>query len=208
MTVKKQSIDRVRLLKYLIEALDSARIGNIKDIDKISRVIQDLGLRKTTSIDWDHVLQEVTYIYEIPKKDKEYTKVVKLDKLALFFTIFSFLGLIVIGVATYLFKNIFLYNISIIITLISVNLIYIIRFYTSMKINKIYLSHIDDLEEHGIILKEAINTLLPRLRSELKKNNFSLDDFKLNLKLIDYKWILVKKKLSFIRSGYEVVFRK
>ncbi len=204
----KPTGNRIRAFKFLIEALDSARIGDAKNIEKIDLVIQDLNLKKTTTLDWENVLNEVKYISEIPKRDKAYSLILKLNKIISFLTILSFLGLIVMALAFYTIKNFLIYNLSIIITLISVNLIYIIRFYISMKINKVYLSHIDELEIHGKILRDAVNILLPRLRSELKKNKISLDDFVLELKLTDYQWIKIKKKPSFLRSGYKVTFSK
>jgi len=204
----ESSLKRIRQLKYLIEALDSSRIGNVRNIARISDLIDDLELEKSSSVDWKKVLDEIEYIYEIPKKDKEYTKILRLEKFSLILAFLSFIGIIGMGIAMYAFKNFFIYNFSLVLALLAINMAYIIKFYVSIKINKIYLAHIDELEKHGNIVKEAINFLLPKLRAELKKARYPLEDFRLNLKLVDYDWISVRKKPSILRSSYEVVFKK
>lgn len=202
------SLKRIRQLKYLIEALDSSRIGNVRSIARISDLIDDLELEKSSSVDWKKVLDEIEYIYEIPKKDKEYTKILRLEKFSLILAFLSFIGIIGMGIAMYAFKNFFIYNFSLVFALLAINTAYIIKFYVGIKMNKIYLAHIDELEKHGNMVKKAINFLLPKLRAELKKARYPLEDFRLNLKLVDYDWISVRKKPSILRSSYEVVFKK
>lgn len=195
---------RISALVGLIEGLDSVRVGIHSDLRKLRRLSSEVD-DLSSVIDWSRIFQCSEYILRIPEKSPRYAKLRRLEKLSSHLLLASFAGLIVSILLTYIISGLQVSFYSLFVVLVLTNIAYVLRFYVSNSIGKIYTERIKELEEYGKPIREAINKLIARLRAELKRIGHNPRGFKLRLKLIDYRGIEVVKKPSLLRGEYIVV---
>ena len=189
--------NRAKKIKRAIEILDSFRAKKIFNATEVLKIFTELGYEGEI---WDKVKDIVYNVAVYPTKHEIYPKLKSYDSMASKLLIISFIGLIASTVLTFLGKEPVLTFLILMLTLIMVNVAYLMKLYVSSKLRKIY-SQVD-IDEYSEDLKKAINLLMARLRGEVKKAKIPLEDIKIKLYFDDYTGIKVvsRKKNVFIAS--------
>lgn len=195
--------DRIRKILFLIRSLDRIRAGLYSDLSKVEEVIEELGL-SDHPVKWDDVLSEAKEIAKIPRKDPSFKNI---DLMVRISSSMTFLGIIEVIISTVLMFTGMAPALSFSLLLSAfmvTNISYVLRTYASSKIKRIYLERKEEVERHGEVLKRAVDSLLIRLRSELKKIRRLPSEVRIKLMFADYSNIKVVKKPSRFRRSYVV----
>ncbi len=188
--------NRAKKIKRAIELLDSLRARQIYNATEVLKIFTELGYEGEI---WEKTKDIVYDIAVLPTKHEDYPKLKSYDNIASKLLLFSFIGLIVSTVMTFMNYEPYLTFIIITITLITVNISYLLKLYISSKLRRIYSQA--DIEKYDEDFKKAINLLIARLRGELKKAKIPVENVELKLYFDDYTGIKIlrtKKKLYFV----------
>jgi len=200
--------ERVRKLRKLIEALDGYRVGRYTSLDKVERLIHELGLKPPYS--WEEVKRDVEAILALPASSPEFKRVEKMDRRASLLTrlnLLLLLGALLLYALRVWYPSLLLDVIVlalIVTSLIVVNVIYYIRAYTTVRISALYAERLPELEKLGRRLKAVVEYLLRQLKRELRAAGFDPRSYRLKLWLPDYSGIKIVKKPGRLSAKYEV----
>lgn len=188
MSPAEMARDRAKKIKRAIELLDSLRARRTFNATEVLKIFTELGYEGEI---WEKTKDIVYDVAVLPTKHESYPKLKTYDSVASKLLLFSFIGLIVSTAMTFMNYEPYLTFIVITITLITVNISYILKLYISSKLRRIYSQA--DIERYDEDLKKAINTLIARLRGELKKAKIPLESVELKLYFSDYNGIKILK---------------
>lgn len=201
-------MDKVKVLKGLIEALDGFRIGRYTSLERVERAIVELNLK--LPYDWEEIKEDIRAILSLPQTSPAYKRLEKLDRLATKLTRLNFV-LLLLALATYLARfwlSSLLLDVTalalIVVALIIVNAAYSLRVYVSARVDAIYAEMLPELEKRGKRLKVVVNHLLRLLRRELVVRKYDLETFTLRLWVPDYSGIKIVKKPGRFSTRYVV----
>jgi len=201
-------MDKVKVLKGLIEALDSFRIGRYTSLERVERAIVELNLK--LPYDWEEIKEDIRAILSLPQTSPAYKRLEKLDRLATKFTRLNFV-LLLLALAAYLARfwlSSLLLDVMalalIVVALIIVNAAYSLRVYVSAKVDAIYAEMLPELEKRGERLKAVVNHLIRLLRRELVARKYDLETFTLRLWVPDYSGIKIVRKPGRFSTRYVV----
>ncbi|MEM1690345.1 MAG: hypothetical protein QXG48_01270 [Thermofilaceae archaeon] len=201
-------MDKVKLLKGLIEALDGFRIGRYTSLERVERAIVELNLK--LPYDWEEIKEDIRAILSLPQTSPAYKRLEKLDRLATKFTRLNFV-LLLLALAAYLARfwlSSLLLDVMalalIVVALIIVNAAYSLRVYVSAKVDAIYAEMLPELEKRGERLKAVVNHLIRLLRRELVARKYDLETFTLRLWVPDYSGIKIVRKPGRFSTRYVV----
>lgn len=201
-------MDKVKVLKGLIEALDGFRIGRYTSLERVERAIVELNLK--LPYDWEEIKEDIRAILSLPQTSPAYKRLEKLDRLATKLTRLNFV-LLLLALATYLARfwlSSLLLDVTalalIVVALIIVNAAYSLRVYVSARVDAIYAEMLPELEKRGKRLKVVVNHLLRLLRRELVVRKYDLETFTLRLWVPDYSGIKIVRKPGRFSTRYVV----
>lgn len=201
-------MDKVKVLKGLIEALDGFRIGRYTSLERVERAIVELNLK--LPYDWEEIKEDIRAILSLPQTSPAYKRLEKLDRLATKFTRLNFV-LLLLALAAYLARfwlSSLLLDVMalalIVVALIIVNAAYSLRVYVSAKVDAIYAEMLPELEKRGERLKAVVNHLIRLLRRELVARKYDLETFTLRLWVPDYSGIKIVRKPGRFSTRYVV----
>ncbi|MEM4679563.1 MAG: hypothetical protein QXL98_01350 [Thermofilaceae archaeon] len=201
-------MDKVKVLKGLIEALDGYRIGRYTSLERVERAIVELNLK--LPYDWEEIKEDIRAILSLPQTSPAYKRLEKLDRLATKFTRLNFV-LLLLALAAYLARfwlSSLLLDVMalalIVVALIIVNAAYSLRVYVSAKVDAIYAEMLPELEKRGERLKAVVNHLIRLLRRELVARKYDLETFTLRLWVPDYSGIKIVRKPGRFSTRYVV----
>ncbi|MEM0042599.1 MAG: hypothetical protein QXI84_03610 [Thermofilaceae archaeon] len=201
-------MDKVKVLKGLIEALDGFRIGRYTSLERVERAIVELNLK--LPYDWEEIKEDIRAILSLPQTSPAYKRLEKLDRLATKLTRLNFV-LLLLALATYLARfwlSSLLLDVTalalIVVALIIVNAAYSLRVYVSARVDAIYAEMLPELEKRGKRLKAVVNHLLRLLRRELVVRKYDLETFTLRLWVPDYSGIKIVRKPGRFSTRYVV----
>lgn len=203
---------RARKLRELIEALDGYRIGRYTSLDKVERLIHELGLKLPYS--WEEIRKDVEAILALPRTSPEYKRVEKMDRRASLLTKLNLL-LLLGALLLYAFRfwqSSYLVDAAVLVmvvaSLVIANVVYYIRAYATVKVSALYAERLPELEKLGHRIKAVIEYLIRQLRRELKVARIDPREYRLKLWLPDYSGIEIVKKPSRFSSKYEVIIKR
>ena len=196
--------ERLKALKRLVEALDSARAGSLRlSLRKMEEEFKSLKL-KDSPHKWKVLARDVKEILEIPLGHPEFDKVKTADRVASALAYASMFGLIAgLYFALTGDRAAFSYALFTVLALTNASLMF--RVYESGKLSMIYRDREDVLEQKSRRIKEVIEYLIEKLRSEARKEKVEVT---MNLKFADYRGIKVLKPPSLFRSTYKVALER
>lgn len=193
--------DRIRKILFLIQSLDKVRAGLYSDLSKVEDVIEELGFGDHP-IKWDDVLNEAKEIARIPRKDPSFKNIDLALRISGSMTLVGILEVITATVLLFTGLSPVLSFSLILSAFIITNISYVVKAYAGSRIRRIYLERREELEKHGEVLRKAVNNLLVKLRSELKKIRRPPEEVRIKLLFADYSNIRVIKKPSGLRKSY------
>lgn len=200
---------RARKIKEVIEALDGYRVGRYTSLDKVERLIHELGLK--LPYNWDDVKKDVEAILALPRTAPEYKRVEKMDRRV---SLLTKLNLVLLLGAAILYAlrawhSSYVMDVAVLVlvvaSLVIANIAYYIRAYITVKIGALYAERLPELEKLGYRIKAVVEYLLRQLRRELRIAGVDPRGYRLKLWLPDYSGVKVVKKPSRFSSKFEVV---
>lgn len=179
------------MLKQLIEDIDSIRALRLFNTSQALKSMSELGLEGGT---WESLREALRKIALMPTQDPRFPKLRKVDRVsdALFVVSFavmtSALLFLLLGYGPVLSYS------ALLISLITLNISYLMKFYVSMGLRSIYLSRLEEIRGMDGLFKKAADALIARLRGELKKAGIDSRQVALTLYNSDYAGIVVLKE--------------
>ncbi|QOJ79549.1 hypothetical protein IG193_03575 [Infirmifilum lucidum] len=179
---------RAKLIKETIEDLDAIRAFKLFNPSRALRNLRELKLEGEL---WRELGDALTEIAQVPSRDKSFPRLKKIDSISDKLFIASF-GLMVGSLILLLFNYEALISyLVLILSLIVLNISYLLKFYVSVKVRSVYMSNIGVVKAHGELMKRAVDSLVPRLRGELKKAGIEAGRVKLTLFHGDYTGLVI-----------------
>ncbi len=182
---------RAKKIKKLIELLDSLRAGRRFNALEAKKLLEELGYEDDM---WGDVGSAVEEIASIPLHHPLFPRLRRYDNIAGQLLTASFAGLVGSAVLMFMNASETLTFYILLATLVMLNISYVLKLYVTSKVKAIYASSRDVLEKHEPLLKKAVNTLIARLRGELKKARIEPSQVRLKLYHDDYTGIRVVKR--------------
>ncbi|PLJ78311.1 hypothetical protein [Infirmifilum sp. SLHALR2] len=188
LTPRERARKRAKLLKEVIEDLDAIRALRLFNPSRALRNLSELGLEGDL---WKELCEALTRIALIPSRDKSYPRLKRIDSISDAMFIASFASMVGALILVLLNYEPLVSYFALLLSLIALNISYLLKFYVSVKLRGIYLSNSSTVKAHGELLKRATDSLISRLRGELKKAGIDARQVKFNLYNSDYSGLVV-----------------
>ncbi|UNQ72848.1 hypothetical protein [Infirmifilum sp. NZ] len=188
LTPRERARRRAKLLKEVIEDLDAIRALRLFNPSRALRNLSELGLEGDL---WKELREALTRIALIPSRDKSYPRLKRIDSISDAMFIASFASMVGALILVLLNYEPLISYFALLLSLIALNISYLLKFYVSVKLRGIYLSNSSIVKAHGELLKRATDSLISRLRGELKKAGVDARQVKFNLYNSDYSGLVV-----------------
>jgi len=188
LTPRERARRRAKLLKEVIEDLDAIRALRLFNPSRALRNLSELGLEGDL---WKELRDALTRIALIPSRDKSYPRLKRVDSISDAMFIASFASMVGALILVLLNYEPLVSYFALLLSLIALNISYLLKFYVSVKLRGIYLSNSSIVKAHGELLKRATDSLISRLRGELKKAGIDARQVKFNLYNSDYSGLIV-----------------
>jgi len=188
LTPRERARRRAKLLKEVIEDLDAIRALRLFNPSRALRNLSELGLEGDL---WKELREALTRIALIPSRDKSYPRIKRVDSISDAMFIAFFASMVTALILVLLNYEPLISYFALLLSLIALNISYLLKFYVSLKLRSIYLSNSSIVKAHGELLKRATDSLISRLRGELKKAGIDTRQVKFNLYNSDYSGLIV-----------------
>jgi len=188
LTPRERARKRAKLLKEVIEDLDAIRALRLFNPSRALRNLSELGLEGDL---WKELREALTRIALIPSRDKSYPRLKRIDSISDAMFIASFASMVGALILVLLNYEPLVSYFALLLSLIALNISYLLKFYVSVRLRGIYLSNSSIVKAHGELLKRATDSLISRLRGELKKASVDARQVKFNLYNSDYSGLVV-----------------
>lgn len=190
--------NRAKKLKKLIEILDSLRARKRFNGLEAKKLLEDLGYEDEP---WSSVRDAVDEIASVPLNHPLFPKLRRYDGIASQLLTASFAGLVASAVLMFLNMSETLTFYILLATLAMLNVSYVLKLYVTAKVKSIYAESGEVFEKHEQLFYRAINTLIARLRGELKKARIEPSEVRLKLYNDDYTGIrILKRKKGYVEA--------
>ncbi len=185
---RERARKRAKLIKETIEDLDAIRALKLFNPSRALRNLRELKLEGEL---WRELGEALTEIALIPSRDKTFPRLKKIDSISDKLFIASF-GLMVGSLILLIFNYEALVSYLVLLfSLVVLNISYLLKFYVGVKLRSIYVSNIGVVKAYGELMKRAIDSLVPRLRGELKKAGMDTGQLRLTLFHGDYTGLVI-----------------
>jgi len=192
----------VKKIRDLIENLDRCRVGRCESVAKMDKLVEELGL--SLPHEWESLKRDIAGIMQLPRRSRTYPRLARLEAFSTILARMNF-GLIGAAFAAY-FTGMYQLTIGLLISsIIMINIVYLVRTYVKMRVGRIYIENLDELEKLGYRIRDVVEYLIRILKRELRGLGYDPGSFRLKLYVPDYRGIEIKSKPSVFSSHYTVV---
>lgn len=174
---------KAKQLKRLVEELDAIRAMRLFNTSEAARLVKVLGLEDKM---WEDVVNALSEISLVLVKHPNFNKIKRVDGFSTYLFATSFVASLITLVLLLLNFQPPLAYVTLLVSLILLNVSYLAKLYVSISIHRVYLENRKEIEKHSSLLKKAVESSLAKLRGELRKAGINPLEVEFKLYHSDY----------------------